>query len=129
MRPDAEQPGSPAVWLRYARADLALARVALPPGGLYETLCFHAQQAAEKALKALLLARGVPFPRTRNLTILLDLVPPEIAAPVDVADAAGLTDYAVVTRYPTLSAPVTADEYAEAMRLAEAVVAWVAGRI
>ena len=29
---------------------------------LYQHLCFHAQQAAEKALKAVLVAKGVRFP-------------------------------------------------------------------
>ena len=48
MPPDSFVPGSPADWIRYAKADLALARVPLPADGLYELLCFHAQQAAEK---------------------------------------------------------------------------------
>ena len=48
MPPDSISPGSSADWLRYAKADLALAQVPLPAGGLYELLCFHAQQAAEK---------------------------------------------------------------------------------
>ncbi|MEJ5376514.1 MAG: HEPN domain-containing protein [bacterium] len=46
-------PGSPAEWLMLARADLALAKAPLPPGAVYEDLCFHAQQAAEKALKGM----------------------------------------------------------------------------
>ncbi|WP_456427531.1 HEPN domain-containing protein [Rhodocaloribacter sp.] len=54
-RPDLPEPGAAADWLRYARSDLALARVEPPAGVLTEMLCFHAQQAAEKALKALLI--------------------------------------------------------------------------
>jgi len=46
-------PGSPQEWLARAKGDLALASAPLPPGGFYEDLCFHAQQAAEKALKAI----------------------------------------------------------------------------
>jgi HEPN domain len=46
MQPEPRRPGPSLDWLRYARADLALARVPLPQGGLYELLCFHAQQAA-----------------------------------------------------------------------------------
>lgn len=41
-----EIPGSVEEWMARARGDLALARVQLPPGGFYEDLCFHAQQAA-----------------------------------------------------------------------------------
>ena len=51
MQPEARMPGSSGDWLRYAKADLALARVPLPQGGLYELLCFHAPQAAEKSVK------------------------------------------------------------------------------
>jgi hypothetical protein len=32
----------------------------------YEHLCFHAQQAAEKSIKALLLSRNIEVPRTGN---------------------------------------------------------------
>ena len=47
MPPEA---GSPRDWLRLAKADLAIARLELPPDGLLELLCFHAQQAAEKSI-------------------------------------------------------------------------------
>ena len=53
---------SPAKWIEHAKADLALASISLPPGVLYELLCFHAQQAAEKAIKAVLIHQGVDFP-------------------------------------------------------------------
>ncbi len=52
MSPEDVEPGSPADWLRHAASDLKLARIARPPEVLLEALCFHAQQAAEKALKA-----------------------------------------------------------------------------
>ena len=45
-------PGSAADWLARAKSDLAIAKAPLPEGVNYEDLCFHAQQAAEKALKA-----------------------------------------------------------------------------
>jgi HEPN domain-containing protein len=54
--PDALDANAPARWLKNARADLALASITLPEGVQYEQLCFHAQQAAEKGLKAVLLA-------------------------------------------------------------------------
>jgi len=55
-------PGSPSDWLRRARSDLALAKAPLPSGALYEDLCFHAQQAAEKAIKAVYRTREREFP-------------------------------------------------------------------
>ena len=44
--------------------------------------------------------------------------------PPDIQDAAGLSDYAVASRYPGVSEPVEAEEYREAVDLAEAVVYW-----
>jgi HEPN domain-containing protein len=54
--------GSPGDWLRHARSDLALARTTPTPEIMLEALCFHAQQAAEKAIKAVLVVRGITPP-------------------------------------------------------------------
>ena len=116
--------GSPADWLRYARSDLELARVVRPDEVLFEGLCFHAQQAAEKALKAVLIAKGVPPPKTHNIRTLLDLLPQEDIAPQEIEDAASLTDYAVTSRYPGDFESVDEEEYEETVRLAETVVLW-----
>ncbi|MBA7707324.1 hypothetical protein ES703_116194 [subsurface metagenome] len=117
-------PGSPADWLRYARSDLELARVTRPDEVLFEGLCFHAQQAAEKALKAVLIAKGVPPPKTHNIRTLLDLLPQEVIAPQEIEDAVSLTDYAVTSRYPGDFESVDEEEYKETVRLAENVVLW-----
>ena len=61
MPHDSDRADAPSRWLSNARADLAIARITLPPGGLYEQLCFHAQQAAEKSIKAVLLDFGKPL--------------------------------------------------------------------
>ncbi|MGD8787394.1 MAG: HEPN domain-containing protein [Phycisphaerales bacterium] len=116
--------GSPADWLRYAYSDLELARVKRPSNVLLEVLCFHAQQAAEKALKAVLIAKGVPPPKTHNIRTLLDLLPQKAAAPREIEDAASLTDYAVTSRYPGDFESIDEEEYKETVRLAEAVVLW-----
>lgn len=44
--------------------------------------------------------------------------------PPDILDAAGLSDYAVASRYPSTSEPIEDDEYRAAIRMAEAVVYW-----
>ncbi len=117
-------PGSPADWLRYAHSDLELARVKRPPKVLFEGLCFHAQQAVEKALKAVLIAKGVPPTKTHNIRTLLDLLPPDVVPPEEVEDAAGLTDYAVISRYPGDFESIDEKEYKETVQLAETVVFW-----
>lgn len=129
MPPERPAPGTPAAWLRYARSDLALGRVPISGEILLEALCYHIQQAAEKSIKAVLTHLAIPFPRTHNLKVLLELLPPTLVPPDLVAQAAALTDYAVVSRYPGAYEAVTEDEYQEALRLGEAVVLWAEGAI
>lgn len=125
MQPDPRMSGASIAWLRYARADLALARVPLPQGGLYELLCFHAQQAAEKSVKAVLLHYGgIEPPRTHHLEHLIDLLPAYVARTTVLSQSARLTVYGTATRYPSDAEPVSIEEYQEALCLAEAVVAW-----
>lgn len=66
----------------------------------YDLVGFHAQQAAEKALKALL-RHQVKFGKTHNMTELLQLAEP-IAPGIrqQLADATALTPFAVDVRYP-----------------------------
>lgn len=111
MPSDRHSPDDPREWLNRARGNLARATVTLPEVYL-EDLCFDAQQAAEKAIKAVLLARGVDFPPIHDLARLLTIlgqagepIPPAIA------DAARLTRFAVTTRYPGVIEPVTAEEH------------------
>ena len=121
MPPEERRADAPRRWLEHAYADLALAGVALPPGGMYEHLCFHAHQAAEKSLKAVLLRMGVDFPFTHNLHALLDLLPSSRQVPAPVLEAVDLNPYAAATRYPGETEPVTESDYRDAVRLAESV--------
>lgn len=116
--------GTPADWMRRARADLALAAAPLPQYALYEDLCWHAQQAAEKAVKAVLLALQIPFPRTHILERLIGLLPESVPCPPDLLAAEALSQYASQSRYPGDEEPVLEAEYREALRLAAAVVEW-----
>ncbi|MFP3975770.1 MAG: HEPN domain-containing protein [Dehalococcoidia bacterium] len=86
---------------------------------------FDAQQAAEKALKALLIDRGVTFPYVHDLADLITVLEQAGEAIPEVAKEAGrLTRFAVVARYPGLGEPVTYQEYQEAVAIAERVVRW-----
>ncbi|PSQ83566.1 MAG: DNA-binding protein [Bacteroidetes bacterium QS_7_67_15] len=117
-------PGSPSDWLRYARSDLRLSREEQPEGVLSEALCFHAQQAAEKAVKAVLVSEGIPVPYIHDIGTLFDRLPKRIEVPPDVRKAVRLTDYAVFSRYPADLAPVDDEEHRRAVQWAEATVAW-----
>jgi HEPN domain-containing protein len=89
---------------------------------------FHAQQAVEKALKAVLAARGVTFPFTHNIGLLMTLVEDAgILAPPSLADADLLTPYGVALRYGAKS-PGTVDRHT-ALELTSAAVVWARGLI
>ena len=84
MPQDKHAPGSPEDWLARAMGDLALARVPLPDEGYYEALCFHAQQAAEKAIKAVYKKHDLTFRYTHDLgELLVDLKNSKRLAEVD----------------------------------------------
>src|SRR3989304_1482303 len=87
-------------WLGRARSDLNLGRAALRARDvLPEDACFHAQQCAEKALKGLLTAKGIDFPRTHVIETLLDLLKANgLVIPENVNEEFELTQYAVQTR-------------------------------
>ena len=117
-------PGSPEEWMRFARSDLVLAKEGRLPGVLLDGLCFHAQQAAEKAIKAVLVRRKVRFPKTHNLRALLDLLPESNSVPKTIDAATVLTAYAIVTRYPGGFENITPQTHRRAVRMAAAVVRW-----
>jgi len=126
MSRDRPTPGSPQDWLGRAKGDLALAKVPLPEGAFYEDLCFHAQQAAEKALKAVYQHFGWTFRYTHDLeNLVTGLKRQGLVIPSEVDDAAVLTSFAWDARYPGPGEPVTEEEYQEAIKLAETVVTWV----
>ncbi len=87
-------------WLRYAEDDLRAAEVLLEQGGVPRASCFHAQQAAEKAIKAVFVFLQVDFPFTHNLDRLRDLLPDGWTLKEDFPDLARLSAWAVEPRYP-----------------------------
>lgn len=68
---------------------------------VYNSICFHSQQCAEKYLKGLLTARQMVPPRTHNLKSLADLLLPKEPTIELMRDLFHrLTPYAVENRYP-----------------------------
>jgi HEPN domain-containing protein len=120
------EPNSAQEWLLRARSNLKLAESgARIKNVLFEDLCFNAQQAAEKALKAVCVYKGLDFPKTHSIVRLLDILETaSLAIPKSVKEADILTQYAVETRYPGWVEPVTKKEYVEALALAAKVVFW-----
>ncbi len=126
MQPDRFAPDDAREWLNRAKSSLAKARGAVSIPGVYlEDVCFDAQQAAEKAIKAVLLSVHRDFPYTHDLVELITVAERiGIVVPEAVLGATRLSDYAVETRYPGVWEPVTWEEYEQAAATAEAVVEW-----
>ena len=116
------QPDATAEWMAFARGDLALAGVTPPRGVPLALICFHAQQAAEKALKAVLVFHGAEVPRIHDIVVLIDLVEALVLVPPSLHAAGDLSAYATRSRYPGDSEPVMRAELARAVRLARDVV-------
>ena len=85
-------------WLAFAREDLQVAEIVLEEG-IYNQVCFHAQQCAEKALKSALAHRGQALPRVHSITDLLQMLPADWFAGQE-QEIMGLDDYYIPTRYP-----------------------------
>lgn len=118
-------PVAPDDWLKHAASDLKLGNLGRNQDVLPEQLCFHAQQATEKALKAVLVSRGLEFPLTHDLEALLEILKGAgVPLPAAMNDIDELTPYAVEPRYPGVWQPILPTDVDRAFRLAEAALAW-----
>jgi len=114
-------------WIQRAKGNLARAKQPKPDEGFWEDFCFDAQQASEKAVKAVLVLRGINFPRTHDIADLLALVV-QNEIPDDLWEADSLSEYATVARYPGRQ-PASEQDRQKAIILAEQVVRWAEGII
>jgi len=111
-----------AAWIEKAESDFRNIKLVLPADDApFDTVCYHAQQAAEKYLKALLTFCGIPFRRTHDLPELLLLLPSSSSVPAEVGDLAELTDAAMASRYPYMGTKYDRKMAEDAVRTAELV--------
>jgi HEPN domain-containing protein len=92
----------------------------------YGAVSFHAQQAAEKALKAFLIRHQVEFSKTHDLGEILQLA--ESAVPgiaQRLVDTEALTPYAVETRYPADEPPIDREDASRHLMMARKVLGTV----
>lgn len=86
-----------------------------------DTVCFHAQQCAEKYLKAFLVSMGMDFPRNHDIETLVALLPTGIEVGLAATEQRRLTTYATVSRYPGDYEPISLAEARHAVKLARRV--------
>lgn len=115
-----------AEWLSLAERDLEAAHILSGQAGQMANACFHAQQAAEKALKALYAFHGLIPPKTHDLDVLRGRLEADRNRLSGTAMAcAVLAMYAVDARYP--GADIEEEEVEPALDLASEVLTAVRG--
>lgn len=88
-------------WVAKAEEDIRVAEHLMKiDNAPWSTVCFHAQQCAEKYIKGLLFWRGIGFSKTHDLAKILTLFPEPPALGWTPRDAAALTEHATALRYP-----------------------------
>ena len=86
-------------------------------------VCFHAQQAIEKLLKAVLVSHGAVFSRTHNLAHLAELLTQAgVQLPLPSDALSRLNPYAVIFRYDDLDIPLIARD--EVRYMVDTIFAW-----
>jgi HEPN domain-containing protein len=117
-------------WYQQALEDLLTAEQ-LFKAQRYYAVAFWSQQAAEKALKALLIFSG-KIVRTHDLNEIIDIVEKELLINVSEIrdDANKLTIHYIVSRYPDAANSIPARIYSindaeDLLRRAKKVIEWV----
>jgi HEPN domain-containing protein len=111
-------------WLKKATNDIVTAQqTLLLADGPTDTVGFHAQQAAEKALKAFLAFHGIQFPRSHDLLRIADLAAPHLSAILrHREELAEMTNYAVQARYPEEWPEPSREDVIRSLRTAAEIV-------
>lgn len=117
--PDPEELRKARHWLEFADDDLRLARhgLTIPSSVPYRLIAYHAQQCAEKHLKAYLVYHRIDFPYTHNIARLLELCAGKADWATGLAEADELTPFAITTRYPGEDEEVTREEALHAIQI------------
>jgi HEPN domain-containing protein len=85
----------------------------------FDTVSYHCQQCVEKYLKALLIFRGIDFPRTHDLVVLFNLLREVETLTVQVQDVQPLNRYSIESRYPGDWEPIDESEVRSAFEMAK----------
>ena len=107
--------------LSKAEHDLVAARATLTTGEATDMVCFHAQQAAEKSIKALLAVKDVEYPWRHDLGELLDLLRTHYSdLDLPAEKLLALSPYAAAARYDEAWNP-DIEQARQALEVAERV--------
>lgn len=115
MKPETEE------WIEKAEGDLKVARrEKQTQDPVYDAVCFHAQQGAEKYIKASLEEDNIAFPKSHDLVVLLNLSGGSLSRLEPLRERlARLSTFGIASRYPGISGDQLAAE--DALTIAEEV--------
>jgi len=116
-------------WIKRAKSSLELAQAKIIHHIYYEDLCYQSQQAAEKALKGLLIFYGIEPEFTHNIEVLLNEIKKFTDIPEYIKETSLLTSYAVQTRYPGEYDEITKKEYKKSIKIAKDCLHWIEDKI
>lgn len=111
-------------WVSYADDDLRLAKNTLKTMKKdcpYHLVAYHAQQCAEKYLKAYLVYLCIDFPYTHDIFRLMELFGKDTQWIEEIQNAKDLTIYGISSRYPEESEKITKEEAEQAVIIASNV--------
>jgi HEPN domain-containing protein len=116
-------------WVRRANDDWKVVQLSRRlPEPLWEIASFHAQQSAEKYMKAFLIQKGWKLKKTHDLTDLLsDCIGYDSALSLLSTDRQELTPFALAGRYPTVL--ITSETCKSAIAAAERIRAVISKRL
>ena len=117
------------LWMERAKSSLEIAGTRNSELVYYEDLCYQAQQAVEKAIKAMLIYYKIEPQFTHNVGILLDELQAYVSIPDEIKETIKLTKYAVQTRYPGEYDDITKEDYEESIIIAKKCLEWVQNNI
>ena len=114
-------------WMSFAAQDFDVAKHLYDnyyPRPL-EIICYHCQQAAEKAIKAVIISQGAPggVPKSHDLVFLLNQIKNRVYVEDIYQEAAALTPYGVTARYPG-EIDLEERNAARAIECAEVILTW-----
>ena len=117
-------------WLKKAEDDLAAGKAIIDMSAPAWTACFHAQQSAEKSLKAAQIFFLKDLQKEHDLEILLNSLKSYLNTETIRQEAVQLTDYYVATRYPGVKeSELTLQDASEAMKRAENILNFIKQQI
>jgi HEPN domain-containing protein len=117
-------------WMEYAHTDIKAGHTLLrDPDHYPRHVCYLAQQAAEKALKAILVFLEMDYPYTHDLDRIREMIPMGWRVKTAYPKLYALTIWAVETRYPAEMPDIVEADATKALQLAEEIYQFIVSEI